>query len=56
MHQLIYDIPVEVTARQYSVLMNQCYGSVCGRIENGRYFIKAWTQIKNVEKILNETN
>lgn len=37
-----YDKPIEVTKKQYSILMVKLSGVVAGREENGKYFVKVW--------------
>ena len=39
---IIYDVPFEVTKKQYNALMSGCEGIVAGREENGKYDIKVW--------------
>lgn len=39
---LEYDTPVEVTEKQYRAIMPKWNWVVCGREENGKYFIKLW--------------
>lgn len=52
METLVYDIPIEVTQKQYSTAMNLCAGLVCGRIDNGKYYIKPWFELKYVTEVL----
>ena len=40
--EIKYDIPIEVTEKQYRKLMTECAGIVAGREENGKYYIKVW--------------
>jgi len=37
-----YDVPFEVTKKQYNALINGCEGIVAGNEENGKYYIKVW--------------
>ena len=37
-----YDTPIEVTEKQYKRIMSELKGVCCGRIENGKHFIKLW--------------
>lgn len=39
-----YDTPIEVTARQYDIIMHDFAGFVLGRQdeETGKYYIKVW--------------
>lgn len=37
-----YDTPLEVTEKQYKRIMSELKGVCCGRIENGKHFIKLW--------------
>jgi len=54
MQLLPYDIPIEVTQKQYYVLMNRCATLVAGRkSEDGKYYIKAWLEIPYVTQVLN---
>lgn len=49
-----HDEPFEVTEAQYKVLMRDHAGDLCGREENGKYFIKVWlfTGIKQIKQVL----
>ena len=40
--KLEYDIPEEVTERQYNALMSRCAWIVAGQVLDGKYFIKLW--------------
>lgn len=42
MVELHYDTPVEVTEKQYNLLMNKFSGIIAGRKEDGKYYIKLW--------------
>lgn len=39
-----YDTPIDVTERQYNILMNRCSGMIAGRKdeETGQHQIKMW--------------
>ena len=39
---LPYNTPVQVTDKQYNLLMSRFAGVVAGRIEGGKYFIMLW--------------
>lgn len=47
-----YDIPIEVTAKQYSYLMANFGDLIAGRSENGKYYIKVW-RMKFAHHIVN---
>lgn len=50
-----YDIPIEVTEKQYHALRNGLPGLIAPRQENGRFFIKVWfmSVAPMIEKFLN---
>jgi hypothetical protein len=52
--EIKYDTPIEVTKAQYEQLMHHCAGIVCGRIADGKYFIKVWAMkyVALVKKIV----
>lgn len=52
---LQYDTPIEVTKRQYDIIMNDYAGTCFGREENGKYYIKLASRgfKKIIERILN---
>lgn len=39
---LQYDIPVEVTEKQYKAAKSEFGGIIAHRKENGKYYIKLW--------------
>jgi len=39
---LQYDIPVEVTEKQYRAVKSEFGGIIAHRKENGKYYIKLW--------------
>lgn len=51
---LQYDVPIEVTQKQYLVAIKYCEGLVCHKIENGKYYIKPWLELKYVSKLLSQ--
>lgn len=50
---VVYDQQIEVTKEQYLVLTNH-FGCP-HRIVDGKYYVKVWHQIKEIETYLNET-
>ncbi len=40
--KLEYDIPEEVTEKQFRAVMAKCSGIVCGKQEDGKFLIKLW--------------
>lgn len=55
--KLEYDIPEELTEKQYNKVMFICNGIVCGKIEDGKYYIKLWlTKYRNYVKSIIENN
>ncbi len=40
--KLEYDIPEEVTEKQFRAVMANCGGLLCGKQENGKFLIKLW--------------
>ncbi len=53
--KLEYDIPEEVTEKQFRALIPRCGGIICGRKEGDKYFIKLWlTKYReHIKKIIN---
>ncbi len=53
--EIKYNVPFEVTEKQYNRLMVDCAGIVAGRKEKGKFFIKVWLmrEVKEVQAILN---
>ena len=51
-----YDIPITVTEKQYRHLMKEFGGTVAGREENGKYYIKVWLMCyaEQVQRVLNQ--
>jgi len=37
-----YDVPFEVTQKQYLALMKECAGILAGQEKDGKYFVKIW--------------
>jgi hypothetical protein len=37
-----FDIPFEVTEKQYNDLLNKCAGIVAGQKRDGKFYIKVW--------------
>ncbi len=50
-----YDTQIEVTEKQYRRSMNELCGCICGRIEDGKFFIKLWVMSysQELKEILN---
>lgn len=40
--ELTYDVPVEISAMAFKIIMGPFAGTCAGREENGRYYIKPW--------------
>jgi hypothetical protein len=42
--EIKYNIPFEVTKKQYDACMGKCAGLLCGRFDEptGKYFLKVW--------------
>ena len=52
--KLKYDVPIEVSEKAFSIIMNQFSGTCTGRKnENGKYFIKPW--LMSYRKDIKET-
>ena len=52
-----YDVPFEVTKKQYDALRNECRGVLCHRVDNeGKYWIKVWlmNDVADVKQVLKE--
>ena len=43
--EIKYDVPIEVTQKQYNSIMNSCCGVVAGREADGKYYIKVWHMV-----------
>lgn len=52
--EIRYNVPIEVTQRQYSICMSALSGIVAGRVEDGKYYIKVFLMKykKEVQKVL----
>lgn len=54
--QINYNEPIEVTKTQYQIAMDYLKGSIAGKIEDGKYYIKLWVMVNKpvLEIILNK--
>lgn len=52
--EIKYDTPIEVTEKQFTILMSTCGGIVAGRQEKGKFYIKVWFMkyVDHVKRIL----
>ena len=52
--EIRFDKPIEVSAKQYSIIMTKLKGVCAGKIQDGKYFIKIWLMSwsKEVKMIL----
>jgi hypothetical protein len=52
--EIRYNVPIEVTQRQYNICMSSLSGIVAGRVENGKYYIKVFLMKykKEVQRVL----
>lgn len=48
-----YDVPFEVTEKQYNAVMDKCSSFMCAKKdENGKYWVKVWLHPSYVKEIL----
>jgi hypothetical protein len=52
--EIRYNVPIEVTQRQYNICMNNLSGIVAGRVDDGKYYIKIFLMKykKEVQRVL----
>lgn len=52
-----YDMPFEVTQRQYSAVMREYAGCVAGREHDGRFYLKIWIMqyARAIRSLISET-
>lgn len=53
-----YNVQIEVSERQYTILSRDFAGIVCHRSENGQYFIKCFAMqyASTIKRLLTKTN
>lgn len=52
--RLVYNVPVEVTRKQYGVLLSRCGGRIATRYDyaSGKFYMKMWRDRRYVESVL----
>lgn len=40
--EIKYDVPIEVTEKQYNILVRDCCGIIAHRKSDGKFYIKVW--------------
>lgn len=52
--EIRYNVPIEVTQRQYNICMNNLSGIVAGRVDDDKYYIKIFLMKykKEVQRVL----